>query len=489
MADRTKGSAARIASRLKGAKAHERRMPEGIGAPAVRALLPVRGAAAADAAGDGAASDPVAAAEAAQRAPEVAGNFVTYAETQLDALDERPFCAVDSLVLSWLAYFRLPADDGRFATWEGAPVRELLRAECYESMFGGTWDPEGSRALLCAVCASPRFRTMRVAGYTTRFDEGQEEQFAAMTFRLGDGSAYIAFRGTDSTIVGWKEDFNMAFQSPVPAQESAARYLVDAATALPGPLYVGGHSKGGNLAVYASIMCPHAQQDRIVRAFSHDGPGFNERFLRGAGFARMRERIDKTLPQSSVFGMIFEDQEDYAIVESTGFSLLQHNPFTWVVEGADFKRVERISAGARYLDSTLADWLRGVSPDQRGRFIDALFSVLDVTDAERFADVRADWRENVPKMIAAAGELDPETRALIIQTLKVLARSATVGRASAAAGRAAEILDQISDAASSVASRVSSMLPGSEERGAAQEDGDGAATAADGDADAPVALS
>ena len=393
---------------------------------------------------------------------ETTGNFVTYTQTQLDTLSERPFGAVDSLVLSWFSYFHLPADDSRFSTWEGAPLRDLMRAECFEGMFGTTWDSDGSRDLLFAACANPRFRDIRVCGYRTRFDEATEEQFAAMTFRLPDGSSYVAFRGTDSTIVGWKEDFNMAFQSPVPAQESAARYLAEAAEVCPGSLLVGGHSKGGNLAVYAAACCAQPIQDRIVCAFSHDGPGFNEQFLRGEGFSRIADRIDKTLPQSSVFGMIFEDQEDYAIVESTGFSLLQHNPFTWVVEGADFKRVGRITAGARYLDSTLADWLRGVTPEERGRFIDALFELVEATDAERFADVRADWRESIPKMVAAAGDIDPQTRSLIIETLKVLARAATVDRASEVAEHAGVLLDALQDAASSAMSKVSAKLRGAD---------------------------
>lgn len=384
------------------------------------------------------------------------GNFVTYVQTQLDTLDSRPLCAVDSLVLSWISYFRLLEDGplyAGFCSWEGLSVRELLRAEDFPAMFGDSWDPEGSRELLMAVCASPRFRDMRVAGYRTCFSEVAEEQFAAMTFLLPDGGVYVAFRGTDSTLVGWKEDFNMAFQSPVPAQVSAAAYLEEAALACPGPLYVGGHSKGGNLAVYAAIMCPHRLQDRIVRAFSHDGPGFNEKLLRGAGFARMRERIDKTLPRSSIFGMIFEDQEDYAIVDSTSFSLMQHNPFSWVVEGDDFRRVERISAGARYLDSTLAAWMARISPEERGRVIDAAFSIFGATDATYFAEIRDNWQESLPKMLAAASEVTPETRDLIKRTVAALVRVATVGKVSdsarRAAGRAADAAGQLAESARS----------------------------------------
>lgn len=386
------------------------------------------------------------------------GTFVTYAQTNFDSLDERPFGAVDSLVLSWLSYYRLPErllhEVPGIASWKGAPIGELLRAEYFEEMLGDSWDPDGGRDLLFAVCANPRFRGMRIAGYRTAFDDATEEQFAAATFLLPDGSSYIAFRGTDSTLVGWKEDFNMAFQSPVPSQVSAQEYLEEAAAALDGPLYVGGHSKGGNLAVYAAIMCPHAQQDRIVRAFSHDGPGFNENFLRGKGFARMRDRIDKTLPRSSVFGMIFEDQEDYSIVDSTSFALMQHNPFSWVVDGTEFRCVERISAGARYVDSTLANWVAQVSPEERERFIDALFQVINATDATRFADIRDSWQESVPKMLAAAGEVDPETRSLITRTLGILARSATVGKVSGAAQRAKTAATKAAGAASSAMAKL-----------------------------------
>ena len=356
------------------------------------------------------------------------GNFLTYAQTALDTWNERPFCAVDSLVLSWLAYYRLPADCPSVNTWEGVDVRDLLRLECRESMTGELWDPQGSWDLLVAVCASPRYRGMRVCGYRAVFDAAAEEQFAAMTFCLPNGSIYIAFRGTDSTMVGWKEDFNMSFRCPVPAQTTATSYLESAALALDGPLMCGGHSKGGNLAVYAASMCDPAVRERLVRVYSHDGPGFNEAFLGGAEYQALATagKIDKTLPRSSIIGMIFEHQEDYAVVESRDFGLLQHNPFSWVVpQGAtDFVYCEGLSAGARYMDDTLAAWVSGVTPAERGRFIDELFKLLSVTGAEHFSDIAADWQQNVPKILSALSEVDSDTRRFLIDTLAAFARCA-----------------------------------------------------------------
>lgn len=351
-------------------------------------------------------------------------NFLTYAQTVFDSFDERPFCAVDSLVFAWLSYLRLPSDMPELEGWRGLDVRELLRAECYQDMIGDLWDPEGSRALLEAVAASPRYRGVCVCGYRAVSDVETTEQFAATTFRFPAGFSYLSFRGTDSTIVGWKEDFNMAFRCPVAAQVSAAHYVDEVASAIGGPLLCGGQSKGGNLAVYGAAMCSDAARARIERVYSHDGPGFVEEFLSGEAFADLSGRIDKTLPQSSIFGMMFETQEDYAIVESTEFSLLQHNPFSWVVDGCDFVYREHLSAGARYVDGSIREMLLAVGPAERERFFDALFSVLEATGAERFADIGANLRESLPVMLQKAQGFDQDTRRFISQTMAAILKCA-----------------------------------------------------------------
>ena len=322
-------------------------------------------------------------------------NFLTYAQTAFDPFEERPFCAVDSLVFAWLSYLRLPGDMAELTNWQGLDVRELLRAECYRDMIDDLWDPEGSRALLEAVAASPRYRGVHVCGYRAVSDMVATEQFAAMAFRC-----------------------------PVPAQESAARYVDEAADAIGGPLLCGGHSKGGNLAVYGAAMCSDVARERIERAYSHDGPGFVEEFLNGNAFADLSGRIDKTLPRSSIFGMMFETQEDYAIVESTEFSLLQHNPFSWVVDGHDFVYCERLSAGARYVDGSIREMLLAVSPSERERFVDALFSVFEATGAERFADIAGNLRESLPVMLQAAQGFDEDTRRFVSQTIVAILKCA-----------------------------------------------------------------
>jgi len=183
-----------------------------------------------------------------------------------------------------------------------------------------------------------------------------EKQFCAVTIFLNEDTAYIAFRGTDVTLVGWKEDFNMAFKSPVPSQEEAVRYVAEVAENFKGKLLLGGHSKGGNLAVYVYAKLNRQLKDRIIKVYSHDGPGFKENAIDTLELESSQKIVEKTVPQSSVIGMLLESQEQYSIVKSNRTGLLQHDPFSWVIEGDHFIFVERLTKNAKYMDKSLHNW-------------------------------------------------------------------------------------------------------------------------------------
>ena len=323
------------------------------------------------------------------------GNFVTYAEQTLETFDERAFSSVDSLILSWLSYFHYPDETG-VRSWDGVPLTELFRAEYFEQLFHGNWDPSGSRQLLSAMAASPRFRDLRLMGYTERRDDEAEKQFAALSFGLPDGSLYVAYRGTDSSFTGWK------------AKHSS------------GTVRVGGHSKGGNLAVYAAANSEDSVRDRIAAVYSHDGPGFLAEVLKSPRFAEISSRIDKTVPQSSIVGMLLEQQESYRIVRSTRFSVLQHDPFSWVVEEGDFSSVDSLTSDAKYVDGVVNSWLGKLSPEERERFVDLLFGLIDTENNENTDQLFEQWQKNLPLALHAAQGLDPETKEFAVRTVRAL---------------------------------------------------------------------
>ena len=342
-------------------------------------------------------------------------NIVSYAEAQLDTFLTRPFGPADSLILSWAANFDFPPE---VRPWSGVPLRDLFRAELFPTLFQGLWDPEGTKALFTALAASPRFREVRLMGYTNVRDEGREMQFTAVTFQLTPHLAYVAFGGTDTSLVGWKENFNMTFLSPVPAQAEAARYLTQAAAHWAGDLLVGGHSKGGNLAVYAAGSVSPEVQPRIRRVWSHDGPGFPQTFLDSPGYGAIRDRVEKTVPQDSLVGLLLESEPCRVIRSTRRLSLLQHDPVSWTVEGGDFLPAE-LTHEARYWDRTLDGWVDRVSPREREEFIDAFFDIL-TAGGDSLEDLVDDWQTDLPALLGAARRLDPDTRELLFRTLREL---------------------------------------------------------------------
>ena len=343
-------------------------------------------------------------------------NLISYAREELDTFESRSFCSVDSLALSYLAYVELPEEMGAARTHEGMRVAELYRAEYFDSYFPGLSNPESRVEMLSAVCASPRFRDVRICDYRKEFSEEAEMQFCAMTFLLPGNTVYIAYKGTDSSFVGWKEDFNLLFQCPVPSQTAAAKYLNEVAQKHEGTLYVGGHSKGGNLAVYAAAMCNQPIKDRITKVFSHDGPGFMDAFITSAMYQSVSERIEKTVPQLSIVGMLMEEGE-YEVVESHARGFMQHDPSTWSVVNCDFVRLDKLNDMALKADEGIEKWLSDLDLEEREEFVESLYYIIEETGAEAIEDVTGDWRKAVRSAGKALRGMDPDKKSHMTQAI------------------------------------------------------------------------
>ena len=182
---------------------------------------------------------------------------------------------------------------------------------------------------------------------------------------------------------------------------------------MPGPLYVGGRSKGGNLAVYAAAMCAPQHHARIVRVFSHDGPGFHREFCASSAYRRVLPCMVKTVPKSTMIGAVLSESPDCRplIVESGGFSLFQHNPFLWEVDvdACAFVQADGFTASSRFFNATLDAWMDKYTLAERERFVDALFDVIGVTGATRFSDIMADRKRTIPLMLDTVEGLDPSS--------------------------------------------------------------------------------
>lgn len=291
---------------------------------------------------------------------------------------------VDALIFAALSYVRfekiLPGEFDHRVSLKDAAEKVLALPETEIRCR-----VEKDLDLLATAAGTVRFRDVLLCGCRTAFLPQEEAQFAAVTFLLEDGSAMVTFRGTDQTLVGWKEDFNMSFLESVPAQRMAADYVNQFAAGTPMPMRLNGHSKGGNLAVYAGAKC--AFRERILEIFNHDGPGFRDPMLHDPGYLEIVPRIHTYVPQSSVIGMQLEHEEAYTIIRSGQTGLQQHNPYTWEVLGPGFVLVEELTADSRFLNRTLKNWLAGMTAQERNDFFDGLFALLAAGDASRTKEI------------------------------------------------------------------------------------------------------
>lgn len=326
------------------------------------------------------------------------------------------FNEVDGMILARFAYADLE---------NAEPLRcnEATLGAVAQALAEKRTQETDDTALLRALANSERFRDLRLCDYENRFDAETQTQFSAVTVRLTQALSYLAFRGTDTTLVGWKESFNMAFLCPVPSQRAAADYLARAAEK-PGRFLLGGHSKGGNLAVYAAAVCQPSVRERIEAVYNYDGPGFEASVLQSEGYRAIVPRVHTFVPQSSIVGMLLEHEENITVVRSTQTNgIQQHDVCSWEVLPRGFLCAEERTSSSRFIDATVSTWLDGIDHAQRKRVIDTVYAALEQTHAQTLQELGENRFAALKAVLRAARHFDDETKNAVTQTLRLLMRS------------------------------------------------------------------
>lgn len=253
--------------------------------------------------------------------------------------------------------------------------------------------------LLEKVASSTRFKNIKLMGYVNDIDPDVQKQFAAMIFKIKPDSYVLTFRGTDDSIIGWKEDFHMTYMDQVPAQKTAVNYLRKAMDAMPGQFILTGHSKGGNLASYAASQIEPEYQERIQSIYSYDTPGLNHSVITSQGYQTISDKIKRYIPQGSIVGMMLETPKQAQIVKSTAIGgLAQHDTFSWQISDQTFVLLDNLNPDSLQVDKTLKNWVDSVSDEELKDFFDLFFglildagisSINDLTKLENFNKILA----------------------------------------------------------------------------------------------------
>lgn len=344
-------------------------------------------------------------------------NIISYVQAYRNqSFTEKPFNNVDALVLAQLSYIDFESVPDLEYDKAKHTIQSVVKGLDIDAIAHSIMNGAKNKRLLLAVASSKRYAELQIRFYVNHIDEANEQQFCAITYYLPNVT-YIVFRGTDSTIVGWKEDFNMLFQSPIPSQIAGVNYLRQVLPDIEGRVIVGGHSKGGNIAIYATMNIEKQLQDKIGIIYSFDGPGFREEVLLNKAYQNIKNRIMKFMPQSSMVGILFETSNDYIIIRSKNIWITQHDPYSWEIDAGDFMYLDKPNKSLMKMNHKLNKWIDTLDESEKEKFVEGVYEIYKSCDAKTLDEFGASWRDHATTILRSLKTVDKDTKSYILKTV------------------------------------------------------------------------
>ena len=364
------------------------------------------------------------------------GTMQDYLKWRADLrFSQDPFNDVDALILAMLSYLPFkdivpgPESTKRITLKQAAlhfsekeksgskktPITHIAATASLSSEF---------LELLLSASSSRRFEHIQLSRFEAKTDFTSGQQFAALTYTLPGvrRPKVIAFRGTDNTLIGWKEDFEMAYMQEIPAQESARKYLRRAIGLFSGRVTVCGHSKGGNLTVYAASRLDPLKRSKITRVVNFDGPGFDFSLIPQSSFLASVAKVVNYVPEESVVGMLLQPVGSRRVIASDGHGMSQHDAHNWHVEGNRFVE-STLSETTLLLEETLKSWLAQITHDKREVFIEALFEIFGASEGKTIDPM--EHLKDINQIIKNYSQLDETTKKLLSEVISSFTAQAT----------------------------------------------------------------
>lgn len=334
----------------------------------------------------------------------MANIFDYLTDVQYDSFYDIPLNELDILALTELTYLS-------FDNLLDQPVNRLSDVATRVPRETNMLTNKERLQLLDQLASHKRFKNSKLSNFVNDIDTEQQKQFAAMTYRLDLDTYLIVFRGTDDSIIGWKEDFHMTYMKEIPAQKHALEYLEDFFTQHPKQkVIVAGHSKGGNLAVYAASQIRPELQDKISAVYTYDAPGLQAHLTETTGYQDVIPKIHRFVPQGSVIGMMLEVPDTPIVVKSTALGgIAQHSTFSWQTEDNHFVQLEAISSESLQIKDTLKEWVDSVPDEELELYFDLFFGTILESGISSINELSSkNAIDHVRQLVSQAQTLEPE---------------------------------------------------------------------------------
>lgn len=355
-------------------------------------------------------------------------NIMDYLDWRGDlTFAQSPFNEVDNLLLSQLVYVDLagivPKPEAKEKITIAEASRIFFATHNEQKIMERVSMTKTAMYVLKKMAESVRYKDALLGGYVNDISIKEQSQFSVVCVYLSDKSLFVAFSGTDDTIVGWRENFNMGYLKATPGQLKAVEYLNQMVTVGQWKVRVGGHSKGGNLAVYASVHCRPAVKRKIISVYSNDGPGFSREMVNSPAYQELIPKIHTIIPESSIVGLVLEHEEEFQVVKSTNVGVGQHDAMSWEVLGTHFVYTDKVAEQSLFIDETMKAWLVELDASEREIIVSAVFEILDELNIRTVDDFTHLKFSDLQEANKLRKHLPPETQDLLAHALKLLVKT------------------------------------------------------------------
>ncbi len=333
-----------------------------------------------------------------------------------------PFNQIDNMILARFSYMPF----NKIKMEETETIESIYNK--LQNFKNEDFSFNGDKDLITRMGQSLRFKNLKVTDFEINIDKKIERQFSAITIHLNDNEMYISFNGTDSSIIGWKEDFNLSFMENIPSQISGLDYTKKIMNLYQKNVILGGHSKGGNIAMYSAINLPQNLTDRIISVSNYDGPGFSQKITETENYQNILNKMTSYIPQGSVIGRLLEHKEKCIIVESIEKGIYQHDIFSWQVLGISIITIKNVTNNSEFFNKTISTWLQETTPEQRKIFVDTIFELLDSTSILSFKEFSNARIKNINSILKSYNSVNEQDKKLLS---KMIFEFLSAGRKSA----------------------------------------------------------
>lgn len=328
-----------------------------------------------------------------------------------------PFNEIDNILFAQLSYIDwtniVPVDRNQVSL--GTAIEQYLSLEHTVDLNQEFFDSIIYN--LKEIKDSLRYKDCKLSYYRKVIDS--KKQFGALCIHFSHRTVYISFQGTDNSMSGWKENFEMSYKFPVPAQEAAVEYINDTISWNDTTIYLGGHSKGGNLAMVAYMYCKKFVKGRIKAIFNNDGPGLMKENTSSSEYEEMISKLKMFIPEDSLVGRLLVVSPNYVVVKSENRLIMQHNCNSWECFGTFFVRGE-LTKHSNRISKRIQNLVENSTSSEKEIIISSLF---DVFEKHNITDVNQLLNMDLKMFSTIFNEMkntNPEIRKIYLESLKKL---------------------------------------------------------------------